>query len=248
MKKIFTLLVSAIVTVTAFADNPFSEINLTKLDNKRYIVEVDGRKFTPDNETIAIRDLQPGYHNVRIYSVKKGGYPLFGVLGGFAKRDLIYDNPIMLKPWYQVNISIKRAKVFVEEKRLNRSRSRNHDRNTDDRWNDRQDDYGNYDRNDRPVVHRPISEVNFTDLKAFLSHQSFDNDRLTAAKQQIGDSYFTVAQVAELMRLFSFENNKLELAKFCYDRTVDRDRYLKLCDQLSFSRSRQELSDFVGNR
>jgi len=247
MKKIFTLLLSAIATLTAFADSrPGGEINITRLDRKKYTVEVDGRQFSAINQTVTVSDITPGYHTVKIYAIKKGN-PFFGVLGGLSRKDLIYNNSLSVKPWRQLNITINRSVVSVEEKRIRRNRDGGY--NGDDRWNDRDGDYGDYDRNDHDVrVYRPINESSFFNLTTSLRRENFENNRLALAQQSVSQNYFTVDQVRQLMQLFAFENNKLELAKFSFDQTVDKNNYTLLCDELSFNRSKQELKEYIHGR
>ena len=52
-------------------------------------------------------------------------------------------------------------------------------------------------------------------------------------------------QVKELMSLFTFENNKLELAKYAYRKTVDQKSYFQVMDALTFSSSKDELARFI---
>jgi DNA invertase Pin-like site-specific DNA recombinase len=58
-------------------------------------------------------------------------------------------------------------------------------------------------------------------------------------------SYFTSQQVKELLQLFTFENNKLELAKYAYRNTVDKRTYFIVNDVFSFGSSRDELARFI---
>ena len=61
---------------------------------------------------------------------------------------------------------------------------------------------------------------------------------------------FTVNQVRTLMRLFSFEKNRLESAKILYDFTLPEERrnYFSLGSELSFSASRTELNNFIAEK
>jgi len=229
--------------MTAFADSRFGEINITKLDNRKYMVQIDGRQFNAVDQTITVSNMDPGYHDIKIYAVKKGN-PFFGVLS-WPRKDLIYDNSILVKPWRQVNITIKRSNVSVDERRIGRGR-RDDGYNGDERWNDRNDDYGDYDRDIR--IYRPINESDFFNLKQVLRRENFENNRLALARQNIGASYFTVEQVRQLMQLFAFEDNKLEIATFAYGQTVDKNNYFRLCEELSYSRSKDQLTQFIQSR
>ena len=48
---------------------------------------------------------------------------------------------------------------------------------------------------------------------------------MKSAEQIIHTNYLTVGQVKQLIALFNSEDNKLELAKLAYDKTVDQSDY-----------------------
>ena len=47
------------------------------------------------------------------------------------------------------------------------------------------------------------------------------------------------------MLLFSFENNRLEIAKLAFRKTVDKQNYFMLNEALTFSSSKDELARFI---
>ena len=59
-----------------------------------------------------------------------------------------------------------------------------------------------------------MNPKDFEGAMAILSKESFDDDRLTVAKQIVADNPMTVDQIAQICQLFKFESNKLEFAKF----------------------------------
>ncbi|NTW23165.1 MAG: DUF4476 domain-containing protein [Lentimicrobium sp.] len=102
-----------------------------------------------------------------------------------------------------------------------------------------------------PVVPPPckVNADEFGQIKETISKESFNSTRLTLAKQIIrSKNCFTVWQVTELVKLFSFEDSRLELAKFAYDFTIDQDNYYKVADAFSFSSSKEELMRFLGSK
>jgi hypothetical protein len=82
-------------------------------------------------------------------------------------------------------------------------------------------------------------------MKESLRKESFENNRITSAKFVIEKNSFTTAQVRELMLLFTFENNRLEIAKSAYRKVVDKNNYYQLNDALTFSSSKEELARFI---
>jgi hypothetical protein len=68
-----------------------------------------------------------------------------------------------------------------------------------------------------------------------------------SATQIINTNFFTSEQVKEMLQLFSFENNKLDLAKLAYDKTVDPRNFYVVNDVFSHSNSKDELARFIRN-
>ena len=64
----------------------------------------------------------------------------------------------------------------------------------------------------------------------------------------VKDCCFSAAQVKAMMGLFSFEESKLDFAKFAYDRTHDIGNYYKVNDAFSFESSIEELNEHIQSR
>lgn len=94
----------------------------------------------------------------------------------------------------------------------------------------------------------PMSATEFADVKKSIGSKSFEDSKMTLAKQVGGNRCFTVEQVKELMTLFSFEDSKLEIAKYAYDRTFDIDNYYKVNDAFTFESSIDDLNNHIKSR
>jgi hypothetical protein len=94
----------------------------------------------------------------------------------------------------------------------------------------------------------PMNIYDFQNLKNTLAGISFDRTRLQVAQQAVAGNYFTAGQVAEMMRLFSFESNRLDLAKFAWSKTVDRQNYYLVNNAFTFSSSVQELNKYIATQ
>jgi hypothetical protein len=99
-----------------------------------------------------------------------------------------------------------------------------------------------------PMPYNPyqvMSPQDFYQLKYSISCKSFDNTKLTIAKQALMGNYLTSAQVSELASLMTFENTKLELAKFAYARTIDKQNYYIVNNVFTFESTIDELTDYI---
>ncbi len=95
---------------------------------------------------------------------------------------------------------------------------------------------------------RPMTGKDFEGVKSSISSKSFDDTKLTMAKQVIGANCLLSTQVKEIMLLFSFEGTRLDLAKFSYDKTYDQGNYYKLNDAFTFESSISELNDYINGK
>jgi len=248
MKKIFTLLAAALVTLTSFADRRDGMMTITQIGRNDVVVEVDGRRF--NDREIMIRNLEPGRHIVSIYTFdKRNGWK--GIFGKETRKEYLFNTTMMVKPRQHIDIVINRfGKVVVDYngadidrygKDDNWGRDRDKDR---DNGRDRDDKYDNH--NDNRYDNRTAMDMrSFDMLKDALRRENFENSRLAIAKQSVERNAFSAQQVKEMVKLFAFENNKLELAKAAYANTIDKKNYFVIYEAFSFSRSKEELAEYV---
>ena len=84
------------------------------------------------------------------------------------------------------------------------------------------------------------------DITGSISKLSFSSTKLSTAKQIISaKKCFTTRQIKELVKLMTFEGDKLDLAKYAYDYCVDTNNYFLVNDVFDFDSSKTELSNYV---
>lgn len=92
---------------------------------------------------------------------------------------------------------------------------------------------------------RPVNPNEFESIKNTISSKSFEDSKLTIAKQVVGAKCLTCTQVKEIMKIFSFEDSRLEFAKFAYKHTYDIENYYLLNDAFTFESSIEELNSYI---
>jgi hypothetical protein len=92
----------------------------------------------------------------------------------------------------------------------------------------------------------PMSD--FNRAISVIQNESFENSKLSIAKQITSNNYLCVAQIVQICRLFSFENTKLEFAKYAYHYCVDKNNYFQLNEVFSYSSSKDELRKYIDVR
>lgn len=90
-----------------------------------------------------------------------------------------------------------------------------------------------------------MSTTDFNAAKSSISSKGFDDSKLTIAKQVLSTNCMSSGQVKEIMQLFSFEESKLDWAKFAYGKTVDPGNYFKLNDAFQYESSIDELNQYI---
>lgn len=96
-----------------------------------------------------------------------------------------------------------------------------------------------------PAYYQPMSPEDFASAKASISSKSFEDSKLTLAKQIAASNHLTSKQVKEIMQLFSFEDSKLDFAKYAYKYVYDPNNYYIVNDAFTFSSSIDELNEFI---
>lgn len=94
----------------------------------------------------------------------------------------------------------------------------------------------------------PMSPSDFNDLEASIAAKTFEDTKLTIARQVLRDRCLFVSQVRSIMRQFTFEQNRLEFAKYAYDYTYDIGNYFKVNDMFTFESSTEELDEYIRSR
>ncbi len=92
----------------------------------------------------------------------------------------------------------------------------------------------------------PMHPGDFQSVKQSIASKTFDDTRLTIAKQVISSNCLLSEQVKEIMLLFTFEDTRLDLAKYAYGYTYDIGNYYRLNDAFTFESSIEELNDYMG--
>ena len=94
----------------------------------------------------------------------------------------------------------------------------------------------------------PMAAGNFNEFKQTLKTKTFEDTKMTIAKQVIANQCLLSSQVKEIMQLFSFEESKLDFAKFAYDHTYDIGNYFKVNDEFTFETSIEDLNDYIKSK
>lgn len=257
MKNIFTFLLSALIGLTAFATDGAGRVMVSFYGNNDYHVYIDGKSIYSNSNRVYLNNMRPGRHSIEVYDSKRNNR---------RKNKLVYSSSFVVRPQYDMNIIVDRNGYvrFDEDRNYNKNNKNDREWNNRDRNNRDWDDYDrnkDWDRNkdyDRDRGYEKNRD--YDDNKGWDNHNMAMNDadfnrfvqnirnqwfsKLNTAKTGLNDHYFTSYQVRQVLQMFSSENDKLELAKTAYRRTVDPRNFSQLYDLFS-SQGRTELERYV---
>jgi len=91
----------------------------------------------------------------------------------------------------------------------------------------------------------PMNSSDFNAAKHTIEESSFDDTKLTAAKSIVTNNCLSTDQIVQVCQLFSFEESKLDFAKFAHRYCTDPKNYFKVNNVFSFSSSKESLSEFT---
>ncbi|GIV27650.1 MAG: hypothetical protein KatS3mg027_1464 [Bacteroidia bacterium] len=98
----------------------------------------------------------------------------------------------------------------------------------------------------KTVVKCAVSDSEFESIKKSINSKSFEDSKLTMAKQISDSKCLKSSQVRDIMKLFSFEQTRLEFAKYAYKNVIDKDNYYQVNDAFQFENSIEELNESIG--
>jgi len=91
----------------------------------------------------------------------------------------------------------------------------------------------------------PMTPHDFADAKRSIASKDFSDSKLRMAKQIIDSNCLLSSQVMELMQLFDFEDDRLEIAKYAFGYTLDYGNYYKVNDAFEFETTIDELDEYI---
>ncbi len=244
MKRLFTFLALVITALSASAYYGETKLTISSSSNATVRVMVDGNKYSGNgSDGLVIRNLPAGYHTVKLFQKKN-----IRANGGFGRSSyqVVYTGQVLLKAQYHTDITVNRfGKVLVDEQLMGPG----YNEEDEDDWGDNNGGgWNNGGGNGQGGYEQVMNARVFEQFKQTLRNESFDNTRLSLAKQTIGAGFFTSLQVKEIVNIFTFESNKLEIAKYAYAFTVDKSSYFLVNDAFTYSSSKEDLANFIRNK
>ena len=243
MKTIFTLVTSLFMSIAVFAAaKPQSILTIKSVDNADIRVVLDGKRFDPNDNAIMFGSIDAGRHDIKIFRQRSNSF--FNM--GRERYELVYNSTIDLKRRTHLFITVERnGRISKQENRVKKDWDWNedHSREYDHGRGNEKGQWGDYDNHEGYAS--GMNDRDFRNVLQAIDKEWLESNKLKSASQVVKMNNLTTAQVGQVLMLFSFENNKLEIAKQAYFNTVDKRNYSRLFDFFSFNSSKVELEKYI---
>ena len=227
-------------------------------------VYVDGNTGSnPPTENVTVRNIYPGRHRLKVVEVYTDSY-------GYRVRRVVYDGMIKVHPSVYMEARVDEGRgVAVHETDVDCD-GNEIDRRGNNGQQHQGGDYHHYDNesthppagnnNTAPAPSEPVaqaapeaapahmSDADFAQIKNTIIATKFETKKMDTLRTLAASGSFDVAQVSELMGLFAFESNKLDVAKMMYPYTVDKQNYKRLESNFNFEARKKDFEKFLGER
>ena len=91
----------------------------------------------------------------------------------------------------------------------------------------------------------PVQDIG--SIMGAIDDESFDEGKMTVAKQATSKKCLTVNQIKQIMDEFSFSKNKLDFAKYGYTRCYNPDDYYQVNAAFDFDSEKKELNEYIAS-
>lgn len=98
-------------------------------------------------------------------------------------------------------------------------------------------DYNRYDR----VMNDQLFKKFFDSVK----NEPFEKDRMGLITTALANSDFTSEQCPQLVKFYTFDNERLKIMKMMYPNIVDKEAFFTVIGTLTFSSNKTKMNDFI---
>lgn len=94
---------------------------------------------------------------------------------------------------------------------------------------------------------RVMSDQLFQTFYNEMKNEPFEDDRIKLLSAALVDSDFTSAQCLQLTKLYTFDDDRMEIMKMMYPRIADKEAFFTVINTLTFSSNKETINEFVRN-
>ena len=196
-------------------------VNGIRIDggNTPILVYLGGNQICLPTTTCFIANLNPGHYTVEVFATRftRAGERVWK--GEKLYKDFIYfDGRGVKEIWVDGRDNIRPERPGRPEQGEHRP------------------GYG-YNR----VMNDQLFQTFYKEMK----NEPFKDDRMKLLNAALAGSDFTSAQCLQLTKLYTFDDDRMEIMKIMYPRIVDKEAFFTVINTLTFSSSKEKMKDFM---
>ena len=196
-------------------------VNGIRIDggNTPILVYLGGNQICLPTTTCFIANLNPGHYTVEVFATRftRAGERVWK--GEKLYKDLVYfDGRGVKEIWVDGRDNIRPERPGRPEQGEHRP------------------GYG-YNR----VMNDQLFQTFYKEMK----NEPFKDDRMKLLNAALAGSDFTSAQCLQLTKLYTFDDDRMEIMKIMYPRIVDKEAFFTVINTLTFGSSKEKMKDFI---
>ena len=196
-------------------------VNGIRIDggNTPILVYLGGNQICLPTTTCFIANLNPGHYTVEVFATRftRAGERVWK--GEKLYKDLVYfDGRGVTEIWVDGRDNMRPERPGRPEQGEHRP------------------GYG-YNR----VMNDQLFQTFYKEMK----NEPFKDDRMKLLNAALAGSDFTSAQCLQLTKLYTFDDDRMEITKIMYPRIVDKEAFFTVINTLTFSSSKEKMKDFI---
>ena len=196
-------------------------VNGIRIDggNTPILVYLGGNQICLPTTTCFIANLNPGHYTVEVFATRftRAGERVWK--GEKLYKDLVYfDGRGVTEIWVDGRDNMRPERPGRPEQGEHRP------------------GYGYY---------RVMNDQLFQTFYKEMKNEPFRDDRMKLLNAALAGSDFTSAQCLQLTKLYTFDDDRMEIMKIMYPRIVDKEAFFTVINTLTFSSSKEKMKDFI---
>ena len=196
-------------------------VNGIRIDggNTPILVYLGGNQICLPTTTCFIANLNPGHYTVEVFATRftRAGERVWK--GEKLYKDLVYfDGRGVTEIWVDGRDNMRPERPSRPEQGEHRP------------------GYG-YNR----VMNDQLFQTFYKEMK----NEPFKDDRMKLLNAALAGSDFTSAQCLQLTKLYTFDDDRMEIMKIMYPRIVDKEAFFTVINTRTFGSSKEKMKDFI---
>ena len=196
-------------------------VNGIRIDggNTPILVYLGGNQICLPTTTCFIANLNPGHYTVEVFATRftRAGERVWK--GEKLYKDLVYfDGRGVTEIWVDGRDNMRPERPGRPEQGEHRP------------------GYG---------YNRVMNDQLFQTFYKEMRNEPFKDDRMKLLNAALAGSDFTYAQCLQLTKLYTFDDDRMEIMKIMYPRIVDKEAFFTVINTLTFSSSKEKMKDFI---